>query len=44
MDAERSNVRARFARHPEDTQMPVIVEFDELAFMNRTNAKLSLDG
>jgi hypothetical protein len=43
MDAQRSYVRARLAADPKHTKMSVIVEFNKLAFMDSSNAKLSLD-
>ena len=44
MHAERSNVRSSFARDPEDGEMTVVVEFDEVALVDGSDSQLSLDG
>lgn len=43
MNTQSSNVRPCFARDPEDGQMALIVKFNELAFVNCSDTKLSLD-
>ena len=44
MYAEGSNVCSGFTAHPEDSQMALIVEFIELAFVDSSDTELSLDG
>ena len=43
MDTESSNVRPCLAADPENTKMPVVVEFEQLAFMDSPYAKLSFN-
>ena len=42
--AQSSNIGARLAADPEDTQVAVIVELDELDLVHRPDAELALDG
>lgn len=42
--AERTDVRSRLARDPEDTEVAVVVELDQLAVVDRTDTELTLDG
>lgn len=44
MHTKRSNVRSSFARDPEDGEMTVVVEFDEVALVDGSDSQLSLDG
>ena len=44
MDAEGSDIGTGLARNPEDTEMTVVVELDELRLVDGTNTKLALDG
>lgn len=44
MYTQRSNVGASFAGNPEDSQLPIIVELQQLALVNRPDTQLSLDG
>jgi hypothetical protein len=44
VNTEGSDVGAGFAAYPEYTKVAVVVEFDELAFVNGSNAELALDG
>lgn len=44
VDAEGSNVGAGLAADPEDTEVTVIVELNELAFMDGSDTELALDG
>jgi len=44
MYAEGSDVCSSFAAHPEDSQMALIIEFIELAFVDGSDTKLPLDG
>jgi hypothetical protein len=42
--AECTDISTGLARHPEDTQVAVVIEFDQLALMDRTDTELALDG
>ena len=44
VDAEGSDIGTGLAGNPEDTEMTVIVELDELRLVNGTDTKLALDG
>ncbi len=44
VDTERSDIGTGLARDPEDTEVAVIVELDELALVDRPDTKLALDG
>jgi hypothetical protein len=44
MHTESSDVGAGFAADPEHAQMPVVVKLVELALVDGTDTKLSLDG
>ena len=44
MDAKSSNVGTGLARDPEDTEMTVVVELDELGLIDRADTELTLDG
>jgi hypothetical protein len=44
VNAESSNICTSLAADPEDAEMSVIVEFIELALVNRSDTKLTLDG
>tara|TARA_R110002003_G_scaffold239_1_gene17188 strand:+ start:27146 stop:27544 length:399 start_codon:yes stop_codon:yes gene_type:complete len=44
MYAERTDVGSSLAAHPEYTQLPLIVEFVELALVDGSDTELSLDG
>lgn len=44
VNAERSDIGTRLARHPKDTEVSVIVELEHLAFVDASNSQLSLDG
>jgi hypothetical protein len=43
VDAERTDVRARLARHAEDREVPLVVELDERVRVDGTHAQLALD-
>lgn len=42
--AERPDVGAGLARHPEDAEVAVVVELDQLALVNGADTELALDG
>lgn len=42
--AESPDVCASFARNPEDAQVAVIVELDDLGLVNGADTELTLDG
>jgi len=44
VDAERADVGAGLARDPEDAEVAVVVELDELAVVDGADAQLALDG
>lgn len=44
MDAKGSDIGTGLARNPEDTEVTVIVELDELGLVNGADTKLALDG
>lgn len=44
VDAESTNVGTSLAADPEDTEVAVVVEFDQLALVNGTDTELALDG
>lgn len=44
VNAKSSNICTGFTAHPEDTQVPVVVKFNNSAFVDSTDTKLSLDG
>jgi len=44
VDAERTDIGAGFAGHPEDAQVAVVVELDQLALVNCADTQLALDG
>jgi hypothetical protein len=44
MHAERPDIGTGLARHPEDTEVAVVVELDQLALVDRTDTELALDG
>lgn len=44
VDAERPDVGARLARHPEHSEVALLVEFQELGLVDRTHTELTLDG
>lgn len=44
MDTECSDIGTGLARNPEDTEVAVIVELDELALVNGADTELALDG
>ena len=44
MHAKSSDVRASFTADPEDTEVTVIVELDQLALVDGSDTQLSLDG
>lgn len=39
MHAQRSNVCARFARHPEHAEVSIVVKLEQLALVDRTNTQ-----
>jgi hypothetical protein len=43
VDTESSDVCTSFARDPENSQLPVVVEFQQLALVNGSDTQLSLD-
>ena len=44
MHAKRSNIRSSFARHPENAEIALFIEFDKFRLVDCANAKLALDG
>jgi hypothetical protein len=44
VNAECSDVGSRLARNPKDAEVTVVVEFDELALVDRADSELTLDG
>jgi hypothetical protein len=44
VNAESTNICTSFTANPEDAEMSVIVKFIELALVNRSDTKLTLDG
>lgn len=44
MHTQSTDVCSRLAAHPENTQLPLIVELVQLALVDRSDAQLSLDG
>ena len=44
MHAEGTDVGAGLARHPEDAEVAVVVELDQLALVDGADAQLALDG
>ncbi len=44
VDAERPDVGAGLAGHPEDAEVAVVVELDQLALVDRADTQLALDG
>jgi len=42
--AERPDVGAGLARHPEDAEVAVVVELNQLALVDRADTELALDG
>ena len=44
MNTERSNVRAGFAADPKDTEVTVIVKFDQFRIVDGSDTELTLDG
>ena len=44
MHTERPDIRASLAADPEDTQVALIVELDDLALVDAADAQLALDG
>ena len=43
MDTERTNVRASFARDPEDSEVALLVELEELRLIDSPDTELTLD-
>lgn len=41
---ERPDIRSSFTRDPKDGEVPVVVEFDEFAFVDCADTELPLDG
>lgn len=44
MDTQGTDVGTSFARHPEDTELSLVVELVRLAFVDGSDTELSLDG
>lgn len=44
MDTESSDIGSGFTAHPENTQVAVVVELDNSAFVDGTDTKLTLNG
>ena len=44
VNAESTDVGAGLARHPEDAEVAVVVELDQLALVDRADTQLALDG
>lgn len=44
MHTQCSDVGTGFARHPEDSQLTVVVEFKQLALVDGTDTQLTLNG
>lgn len=44
VDTESSDICSGLAAHPEDTQMAVIIKFNNSAFVDGSDTKLALDG
>lgn len=44
VDTESTHVGTGFAANPEDTEMAIVVVFDQLAFVDSSYTQLALDG
>ena len=43
MNTKRSDIGTRFAGHPEDTKVAVVIEFEKFRVVNSSYAELSFD-
>ena len=43
VNTKRSNIGTRFAGHPEDTKVAVVIEFEKFRVVNSSYAELSFD-
>lgn len=44
VDAEGTNIRSSFTADPEDTEVTIIVEFDQLGLVDGADTELTFDG
>jgi len=44
MHAKRTNIRSSLARHPEDTEIALVIKLNKFRLVDCANTKLTLDG